>query len=336
MRFVYNNLLLVWASLGVAYDPFNEAVQRDRSLRRVDQCFCELQGPVDVCCCDVETVDTLNSEKIYPLISSLVEFPFFKFYQVNLNQPCPFWPDDSTCMTKLCDVQECEETEIPVTLKLCDQEQEENLRLSYVNSTVSTQQQEDFMKWEKHDDSEESFCESDVDSADGMIYVDLLLNPERFTGYSGASAHRLWNSIYKENCFRPEIHSSVMLPFESSLVQGMCLEKRAFFRILSGMHSSINIHLSALYRVSGKSTSSPEFGPNLNEFVRRFDTATTNGQELLQRWKYTGSVITFTLETAKMMQLFTIKSYKLLGLPKIARIVCLMKLCYLQAIHLTN
>jgi hypothetical protein len=79
----------------------------------------------------------------------------------------------------------------------------------------------------------------------------------------------------------------------------MCLEKRAFFRILSGMHSSINIHLSALYRVSGKSTSSPEFGPNLNEFVRRFDTATTNGQE-------------------------------------IARIVCLMKLCYLQAIHLTN
>jgi ERO1-like protein alpha len=220
MRFVYNNLLLFWASLGVAYDPFNEAVERDRSLRRVDQCFCELQGPVDVCCCDVETVDTLNSEKIYPLISSLVEFPFFKFYQVNLNQPCPFWPDDSTCMTKLCDVQECEETEIPVTLKLCDQEQEENLRLSYVNSTVSTQQREDFMKWEKHDDSEESFCESDADSADGMIYVDLLLNPERFTGYSGASAHRVWNSIYKENCFRPETESSVVLPFESSLVQG--------------------------------------------------------------------------------------------------------------------
>ena len=45
-----------------------------------------------------------------------------------------------------------------------------------------------------------------VDSADGMIYVDLLLNPERFTGYSGASAHRLWNSIYKENCFRYNIH----------------------------------------------------------------------------------------------------------------------------------
>ena len=35
-----------------------------------------------------------------------------------------------------------------------------------------------------------------------MMYVDLLLNPERFTGYAGASALRIWSSIYKENCFR--------------------------------------------------------------------------------------------------------------------------------------
>lgn len=33
-------------------------------------------------------------------------------------------------------------------------------------------------------------------------YVDLLLNPERFTGYKGPSAWRVWNSIYEENCFK--------------------------------------------------------------------------------------------------------------------------------------
>jgi hypothetical protein len=44
------------------------------------------------------------------------------------------------------------------------------------------------------------------------------------------------------------------------------------------MHSSINIHLSAIYRLSADSASEPVFGPNLNEFVRRFDAATTNGQ----------------------------------------------------------
>jgi ERO1-like protein alpha len=36
----------------------------------------------------------------------------------------------------------------------------------------------------------------------GAEYVDLLLNPERYTGYKGRSAHRIWNSIYLENCFR--------------------------------------------------------------------------------------------------------------------------------------
>ena len=42
------------------------------------------------------------------------------------------------------------------------------------------------------------------DSADEMMYVNLLLNPERFTGYSGYSALRIWKSIYQENCFMYE------------------------------------------------------------------------------------------------------------------------------------
>ena len=32
-------------------------------------------------------------------------------------------------------------------------------------------------------------------------YADLVTNPERFTGYKGAHAHKIWNSIYRENCF---------------------------------------------------------------------------------------------------------------------------------------
>lgn len=36
----------------------------------------------------------------------------------------------------------------------------------------------------------------------GATFVDLTKNPERFTGYTGSSAHRIWNSIYKENCFK--------------------------------------------------------------------------------------------------------------------------------------
>lgn len=32
---------------------------------------------------------------------------------------------------------------------------------------------------------------------------------------------------------------------------GMCLEKRAFYRLVSGMHASINTHLSAIYLKCG-------------------------------------------------------------------------------------
>lgn len=28
-----------------------------------------------------------------------------------------------------------------------------------------------------------------------------MLNPERFTGYAGESAHKVWRAIYEENCF---------------------------------------------------------------------------------------------------------------------------------------
>ena len=46
-------------------------------------------------------------------------------------------------------------------------------------------------------------CNCVVDeSSSGMEYVDLLINPERFTGYAGFSAQRVWNNIYKENCFK--------------------------------------------------------------------------------------------------------------------------------------
>ena len=34
-----------------------------------------------------------------------------------------------------------------------------------------------------------------------LSYFDLSLNPERYTGYAGPSAERIWKAIYRENCF---------------------------------------------------------------------------------------------------------------------------------------
>ncbi len=48
------------------------------------------------------------------------------------------------------------------------------------------------------------------------VYVNLLQNPERFTGYAGPSAHRVWQAMIEENCFGG--------------INDVCLEKRVFHR----------------------------------------------------------------------------------------------------------
>lgn len=63
----------------------------------------------------------------------------------------------------------------------------------------------------------------------------------------------------------------------------MCLEKRVFYRVVSGLHSSINIHLCSKYLLSDKDSLevvSPggQWGPNLSELQRRFSPETTGGE----------------------------------------------------------
>lgn len=84
---------------------------------------------------------------------------------------------------------------------------------------------EALLHWSRHDGEAERFCVLDGNSAwrgkrpapprltvvvaapadeesPDAQYVDLLLNPERYTGYRGAEAWQIWSSIYEENCFK--------------------------------------------------------------------------------------------------------------------------------------
>ena len=78
-------------------------------------------------------------------------------------------------------------------------------------------------------------------------YVDLTQVPEHYTGYAGEKAHRVWRSIYEENCFGLS-DSGVMSgksPVGITLPDTMnehlgdtddeqCLEKRVYYKIISG------------------------------------------------------------------------------------------------------
>lgn len=59
----------------------------------------------------------------------------------------------------------------------------------------------------------------------------------------------------------------------------LCLELRTFYRMISGMHSSISTHLSAIYLFSANNPlGQPTWGPNLEEFRKRFDPEQTWGE----------------------------------------------------------
>lgn len=259
-------------------------------------------GVLDDCLCDIDSIDNFNTFKIFPKIKKLQERDYFRYYKVNLKRPCPFWAEDGHCSIKDCHVEPCPESKIPVGIKAGNSNKyskvanntkeledcEQASKLGAINSTLSNQSKEAFIDWARYDDSQDHFCELDDERSPAAQYVDLLLNPERYTGYKGSSAWRVWNSIYEENCFKPRSVYRPLNPLAPSRgeddgesfytwLEGLCLEKRVFYKLISGLHASINLHLCANYLLE-ETWGKPSWGPNIKEFKRRFDPVETKGE----------------------------------------------------------
>lgn len=95
--------LLLWSGGGQTLyeeNPFLSFKQSKKIPLSLDTCFCEvtalitisisriideisqLQGPVEECCCDVETVNRLNQLQVYPLANYLTGMSYFRFFKV--------------------------------------------------------------------------------------------------------------------------------------------------------------------------------------------------------------------------------------------------------------
>ncbi|XP_051178508.1 endoplasmic reticulum oxidoreductin-2 isoform X1 [Lolium perenne] len=205
-------------------------------------------GMVEDCCCDYETVDAINEEVLNPILQDLVALPFFRYFKAKLWCDCPFWPDDGMCRLRDCSVCECPDNEFPEPFKkpysglspenmICQEGKPE----ATVDRTLDTKV---FKGWVETDNP--WTADDETDNAE-MTYVNLQLNPERYTGYTGDSARRIWDSIYKENCPR--------YPSED-----MCQEKKALYKLISGLHSSISVHIASGYLLD---ESANEWGHNL-------------------------------------------------------------------------
>ncbi|CAF1008642.1 unnamed protein product [Adineta steineri] len=246
---------------------------------------------IDDCNCRISDLHELNNQRLRPLLQQIVNKNYFRFYPVNLRKKCQFWFDDGQCSRRSCAIQPCPIEQVPEPLRNKIAQSNENClatdtnsTLGLVNKNLSTEHKQTIENWIEFDDKQsENFCYVDDETSIDLEYIDLLINPERYTGYTGPSAQRVWSAIYNENCFfLPDSKIFYDLQQKRLNIHKMCVEGRTFYRLISGLHTSISIHLCAQYFFptigGGYSGVDGRWGPNLNEFKHRFDPETTDGE----------------------------------------------------------
>ncbi|KAK9481268.1 endoplasmic reticulum Oxidoreductin 1-domain-containing protein [Lipomyces japonicus] len=248
-------------------------------------------------------IDTANQEVLRPLLKDIVtNSDFFKYYRLDLfGRRCLFWDDEGMCGNRACAVDTIDDEEhLPEiwrsgylgrlsagsTIGL-DEDLDKALGSGAEGSCVrDNEPNAPILPLKKAND----YCVPEDESGDGPgVYVNLIDNPERYTGYSGQHANMIWSAIYTENCFPNSVPSNVATPradpFSQIIKEGnwivareggeqgrlalnqedTCVEKRVFYKLISGMHASVSTHLSNEYL----DTDTGEWGPNLKVFLER-------------------------------------------------------------------
>lgn len=292
--------LLSWADPVRSGEAGKPAFPETAEAAAPRTCTCELEGQIEDCCCAFGDIDQLNGQ-IAPLLSRLMKTTFFRFYKADMHRKCLFWDDDEgKCGKRACTVESCPDEEVPSAVRQQETAAafqcavrstglESGVSLGLLNDTITESEQAAFETWQLHDNRLHTYCDVG-DEADGVAkYVNLVDNPERFTGYAGNSAARIWRSIYMENCFKPEQDVKYLT---SMVVNAMCLEKRVFHRVVSGLHATINIHVAASYPKPSSASGVPtfvlgpdtlsseveEWGPNITLFRKFFSPQRTFGE----------------------------------------------------------
>ncbi|KAK6541100.1 endoplasmic oxidoreductin-1 [Orbilia ellipsospora] len=289
-----------WVFLGYLATTAYGAVDKDLSY-----CANEPNSLVSDACVSYSTLERLNAE-LRPSIQYLTHnTDFFTYYRLDLyGRECPFWSDDQGfCGNRACAVDIADEKDIPESWRSSELGKLEGPKASQPTSSVKKGEPSPFRGGLGEETAESCIFEpSDIDKRDycvpedesngkNSVYVSLVDNPERFTGYAGVSAHNVWRAIYQENCFDPQptgnsplatfgavqnlnALKTVMDRRKHEVVQQnlippppeeQCLEKRVFYRVLSGMHASISMHLC--WDFMNQTTG--QWGPNLQCYKER-------------------------------------------------------------------
>jgi len=260
-----------------------------------------LHGNVSECCCSFDDIEKTNIETVRPLLEKVVATPFFSHFKVDLFSSCELWDDAPLCMLRECSVCECSEppswaSEVKATPltgpdpdcgrhvddslftfvddRATDGWQQSLMSPSYPSSSMLDDEQlllgalEGNVGGDYYSDEDD---ENDVENGNNnAVVVNLKLNPERYTGYAGSSAEKVWSAIHSTNCFQPNQREQQQQQREQEkqqLKEGkngtegpsftttdamycprlLPAEQRLYNRLISGLHSSISLHIAQSY-----------------------------------------------------------------------------------------
>ncbi|CBH13528.1 endoplasmic reticulum oxidoreductin, putative [Trypanosoma brucei gambiense DAL972] len=169
-----------------------------------------------------------NTEGITGLLNNITSHPYFRYFKVNLDRECRYWVAEAscTCDSNGCQICTCDDSGIPETLKY-----------PYDMSDVSAVERRTAPDKHAAKGFEDEIKPIDPDR--DATYVDLLQNPEANTGYSGPKAARVWQAVY-DNCNIDGLPSNDTAGVENR-------EKALLRQLLSGLHTSITMHVAAFF-----------------------------------------------------------------------------------------
>lgn len=246
MRIFWSFLIFVQIAFILAISPESSLASKFTPFDSPD--FCS-QIITPTCNTTFSYIDELNKQ-VRPILTKLIHTPFFKYFKLDLDKQCKFWNAQHFCATENCAVE--------ILPSYNWSEVDDDLRPSKLGEINRATSSVESMETSAQTCEDLDYCHIDDDHQ--CVYVNLLDNPERFTGYGGSQSFDVWKAIYSENCF-PNTNPMSMTKDEPE----QCIEKNLFYRLISGLHASIAVHLSNEYL----DPNTGEFYPNLKIFMER-------------------------------------------------------------------
>lgn len=179
-------LLLLWlciahgAKVDISDSGQFECLCAHRSRADTPQLYRVANDVLQSCSCLTFHIEA-SAYALYPSLRALVTEPFFRFFAVNLEHGCVF----RAAHNDKCSIEDCATSFVG--------EEEEGALQSIDHNVDDVLQQRvkaavgilgtETLPWTKMDEGRD------------VHHVDLVRNPERFTGYAGENARRVWHMI---------------------------------------------------------------------------------------------------------------------------------------------